>query len=468
MNRIYSCIDLKSFYASVECMDRKLNPLTTNLVVADSERTEKTICLAVSPSLKKYGLSGRARLFEVVQKINEANYLRKKNNNYKEFIGKSYNSEELKQNNRIKIDYIVATPRMGEYIKYSTKIYDVYLKYLSKDDIFVYSIDEVFCDITDYLKTSKLTPREFVTKIIHDVYKTTGITATAGIGSNLYLAKIAMDIGAKHTEADIYGVRIAELDEISYRKKLWNHKPLTDFWRVGKGISKKLEDNNLFTMGDIARCSIENEDLLYKLFGVNAELLIDHAWGYEPCTMKDVKSYKPTSTCMSSGQVLHEPYDYNNTKLIIKEMIDLLSLDLVEKSLVTDQIVLTINYDIECLTNNNISKYYDGEITTDFYGRKAPKPAHGTINLKYKTSSSKLLTESALELYDRIINKKLLTRKINISLNNLKDEKEKDREIRIEQFSLFTDYKKMNNKIENERKVNKDLANIIIIKQIYA
>ena len=471
MNRIYACIDLKSFYASVECMDRNLNPLTTNLVVADSERTEKTICLAVSPSLKKYGLSGRARLFEVVQKINEANYLRKKNNYYKEFIGKSYNSEELKNNNRLKIDYIVATPRMGEYIKYSTKIYDVYLKYISKDDIFVYSIDEVFCDITDYLKTSKLTPREFITKIIHDVYKTTGITATAGIGSNLYLAKIAMDIVAKHTEADIYGVRIAELDEKSYRKQLWNHTPLTDFWRVGKGISKKLEENNMYTMGDIAKCSIDNEDLLYDLFGINAELLIDHAWGYEPCTMKNIKSYKPSSTSISSGQVLHEPYNYNNTKLIIKEMMDLLSLDLVEKSLVTDQIVLTINYDIECLTNSNISKYYEGEIVKDFYGRKVPKPAHGTINLKHKTSSSKLLTESVIKLYDRIIDKKLLTRKINISLNNLLNEKESKKGIRIEQYSLFTDYKKLDDQIKKERQEeqeeNKIQHTILDIKKKY-
>jgi len=471
MSRIYACIDLKSFYASVECMDRKLNPLTTNLVVADSERTEKTICLAVSPSLKKYGLSGRARLFEVVQKINEANYLRKKNNYYKEFFSSSYNDLELKNNNRLKIDYIVATPRMGEYIKYSTKIYNVYLKYLSKDDIFVYSIDEVFCDITDYLKTNNLTPREFITKIIHDVYKTTGITATAGIGSNLYLAKIAMDIVAKHTDADKYGVRIAELDEMSYRKQLWNHTPLTDFWRVGKGISKKLEENNLFTMGDIARCSIDNEDLLYKLFGVNAELLIDHAWGYEPCTMKDIKSYKPTTNSLSSGQVLHEPYNYNDTKLIIKEMIDLLSLDLVEKNLVTNQIVLTINYDIECLTNINISKYYDGEIVKDFYGRKVPKPAHGTINLKYKTSSSKVLTESVLNLYDRIINKKLLTRKINIALTNITDEKESKKEKRIEQYSLFTDYKKINEQIEKERieeqEENKIQQTIIDIKKKY-
>ena len=471
MNRIYACIDLKSFYASVECVERNLDPLTTNLVVADSERTEKTICLAVTPSLKKYGLSGRSRLFEVVQKINKENYERKKNNNYKNFKGSSYNELELNKNKYLKIDYIVALPRMSHYIKYSASIYNVYLKYLSPDDIFVYSIDEIFCDITNYLKVSNLTPREFITKIIHDVYKTTGITATAGIGTNLYLAKVAMDIVAKHTEADIYGVRIAGLDEMTYRKKLWNHRPLTDFWRVGKGIAKKLEDNSIYTMGDVARYSIQNEDLLYKLFGVNAELLIDHAWGYESCTIESIKNYKPESNSISSGQVLHSPYNYINAKLIVKEMIDLLSLDLVDKNLVTNQLVLTINYDIECLTNENIRSNYFGEVTTDFYGRKVPKPAHGTINLEYKTSSSKELTKAIETLYDRIINKKLLIRKINISANNLTNENIAKQEKKIEQFNLFTDYKKKDEeiiqKIEKEQEENKIQHTILDIKKKY-
>ena len=466
MNRVYICIDLKSFYASVECKERNLNPLTTNLVVADSERTEKTICLAVSPSLKSYGLPGRARLFEVVQKINEVNYERKKKNNYKSFTSSSYDYNELNKNNRLKVDYIVAKPRMAYYIKYSTDIYNVYLKYLSPDDIFVYSIDEVFCDITNYLNLYKKTPREFVTTIIHDVYKTTGITATAGIGTNLYLAKIAMDIVAKHTSADKYGVRIAELDEMTYRQKLWNHKPLTSFWRVGAGIAKKLEDNNMFTMGDVARCSIDNEDLLYKLFGVNAELLIDHAWGWEPCTIESIKSYKPTSNSISSGQVLHCPYNFKQAKTVVKEMTDSIALDLVEKQLVTSQLVLTINYDIESLNRN-----YDGEITTDFYGRKVPKPAHGTINLDHKTSSSKLLTEAIVKLYDRIIDKKLLIKKINISVNNVVKEELAKKEKRIEQISLFTNYKNHEEQMKKEKleeeKENKIQHTIIDIKKKY-
>ena len=309
MNRIYACIDLKSFYASVECKERGLDPLTTNLVVADSQRTEKTICLAVSPSLKSYGIPGRARLFEVVQKVRDANNKRKKANNIYRFTSKSSNITELNKNKYLEIDFIIAKPRMSYYIKYSTDIYNVYLKYLSKEDIYVYSIDEIFCDITNYLSYSNLSPKELVTKIIHDVYKTTGITATAGIGTNPYLAKVAMDIVAKKAEPDKYGVRIAYLDEFGYRKFLWSHKPLTSFWRVGVGYAKKLEEHNLYTMGDIARCSLNNEDLLYKLFGVNAEILIDHAWGVEPCTIKDIKSYKPQRNSISTGQVLHCPYD---------------------------------------------------------------------------------------------------------------------------------------------------------------
>ena len=409
MNRIYACIDLKSFYASVECKERNLDPLKTNLIVADPSRTEKTICLAVSPSLKSYGIKGRARLFEVVQKIKQVNYERKKQTSNYKLIGKSYNADILKNNPNLAVDYIIAPPRMSYYMKYSTNIYNVYLKYLAPEDIYVYSIDEVFCDITNYLTYNKMTPRQLVTKMIHDVYETTGITATAGIGTNMYLAKIAMDIVAKHTEPDKLGVRMAELDEMSYRKTLWRHKPLTSFWRVGPGYAKKLEENGLYTMGDIARCSLTNEDLLYKLFGVNAETLIDHAWGWEPCTIEDIKSYTPTRNSITSGQVLHCPYTYQKTKLIIKEMSDLLALDLVSKKLVTDQLILTIGYDIENLTNSNI--HYDGPITTDHYGRKIPKHAHGTINLDHKTSSSKIIMENMLILFDRIINKKLLIRR---------------------------------------------------------
>ena len=468
---IYCCIDLKSFYASVECMERGLDPLKTNLVVADKKRTEKTICLAVSPSLKAYGISGRARLFEVVQKVNEINYKRKFKAKNHEFTGESYDSEELKNNPNLKLDYIAAPPQMGKYMKYSTSIYSIYLKYVSKNDIYPYSIDEVFIDITNYLKTAKMTPREMLTTMIHDVYKQTGITATGGIGTNMYLAKIAMDIGAKHVKADKNGVRIAELDEMSYRKLLWNHRPLTDFWRVGKGYSKKLEENNIFTMGDVARCSIENEELLYKLFGVNAELLIDHAWGYEPCTMKDVKNFKPETNSLSSGQVLHCPYNYKQTKLIVKEMTDLLVLDLVEKNYVTNQLVLTIGYDVENLTNPRIKNSYNGEITLDRYGRKIPKHAHGTINLKKQTSSTKIIMKAIDELYERIIDKNLLVRRINVVACNLIKENEIQEKKQDEQMSLFVDYKKQeqeNTKEKIKRKQENNLQHAIIdIKKKY-
>ena len=376
LQHIYVSIDLKSFYASVECNERGLNPITTNLVVADSSRTEKTICLAVSPSLKSYGIPGRARLFEVVQKVKEVNIERKRHAPNQTFTGSSYDNIALKRNSDLELTYLVAPPRMAYYIKYSTKIYNIYLKWFSSDDIYVYSIDEVFIDITHYLKTYKLSARDLVTKVIQDIYENTGITATAGIGTNLYLCKVAMDIVAKHVEPNKNGVRIAGLDELTYRKLLWNHRPLTDFWRVGKGYSNKLEEHRIYTMGDIARTSLNNEDLLYKLFGVNAELLIDHAWGYEPCTIKQIKSYKPSTNSICSGQVLHCPYDYKKTELIVKEMAELLSLDFVEKNLVTDQIVLTIGYDIENLTNSQISNLYKGEITIDRYGRRIPKHAH--------------------------------------------------------------------------------------------
>ena len=434
MNKFYVCIDLKSFYASVECKERNLDPLNTNLVVADQERTDKTICLAVSPSLKSYGLPGRCRLFEAKQKIKEINYLRRKNNNYKKFTGKSYIDSELKNNKTLELDFIIAPPRMKKYMKYSTDIYKIYLKYIAPEDIFVYSIDEVFCDITSYLNTYKLKPKELVSKIIKDVYETTGITATAGIGTNLYLAKISMDIVAKHTKPNEIGVRIAEINEMSYRKLLWDHKPLTDFWRVGRGYAKKLEQNNMFTMGDVARCSINNENLLYKLFGINAELLIDHAWGFEPTTMQDIKNYKPETNSISEGQVLHCPYNYEKTKLIVKEMIDNLSFNLVNKEKVTNQIVLTIGYDISNLTDPKIRQNYKGEITFDQYGRMIPKHSHGTINLDHKTSSSKILMQKTIELYERIINKNLLVKRINITASNIVDEKE----INYEQLNIFT------------------------------
>ena len=385
-DKIYIAIDLKSFYASVECQERGLNPLTTNLVVADNSRTEKTICLAISPSLKQYGIPGRARLFEVIQKVNEVNSQREILAPNNKFTCASYDDIALKKNKDLELSYIIAPPRMKFYMEYSTKIVNIYLKWFSMEDIYVYSIDEVFIDVTHYLQTYKMTPRELVTKVIKNVYDETGITATAGIGTNLYLCKIAMDIVAKHTEPDKYGVRIAGLDEKTYRKYLWGHKPLTDFWRVGKGISKKLEQNGMTSMGDVARMSIKNEELLYKLFGINAELLIDHAWGYEPCTIESIKSYKPVMNSISSGQVLHCPYNYEDTKLIVKEMTELLSLDLVKKGLVTSKLVLTIGYDINNLTNPEISQNYNGDITIDRYGRKVPKHAHGTINIDHKTA----------------------------------------------------------------------------------
>ncbi len=461
------CIDLKSFYASVECKERGLDPLDTNLVVADSSRTDKTICLAVTPSLKAYGLGGRCRLFEAKQKVREINYQRRKDNNYKSFTGKSYIAKELNKNKNLELDFIIATPRMKLYMKYSTDIYNIYLKYIAPEDILVYSIDEVFCDITGYLNTYNIKPEELVIKMIKDVYDTTGITATAGIGTNMYLAKVAMDITAKKMQPNEFGVRMARLDEYSYKKLLWDHKPLTDFWRVGKGYQKKLEANNMYTMGDVARMSINNEDLLFKLFGVNAEFLIDHAWGYEPCTIKDAKSYKPASNSISEGQVLHCPYNYEKTSLIVREMVDNLSLQLVEKHLVTNQIVLTIGYDIDNLTNPKISRFYDGEITTDYYGRQVPKHAHGTANIDHRTSSSKVMTEEVMKLFKRIVNPILLTRRINVSACNLVSEEYKENKPSFSQLDLFTNYEEASKKKEqdkldeiNERKIQKTLLNI--------
>ena len=446
MNKVYLCIDLKSFYASVECTERNLNPLTTNLVVADFSRTEKTICLAVTPSLKQYGLSGRSRLYEVVQRVREINYQRKKNNNYRPFKDKSYDIDKLNIDKSLELDFIIAKPRMNLYIEYSIKIYNIYLKYISKADIHVYSIDEVFMDITNYLDYYKLSPSRLATKIVMDIYNTTGITATCGIGTNMYLAKVAMDILAKHEKPNREGVRIASLDEIIYRERLWEHTPLTDFWRVGRGISNKLNKNNIYTMGDLALYSLTNEDKLYKLFGVNAELLIDHAWGYEPCTMKDIKCYKPDNNSLSSGQVLHLPYDYNKTKLIVKEMTEELVLDIVSKHLLTNQIVLTISYDIDNLNNN-----YNGEITKDYYGRYTPKPSHGSIKLDNYTSSSKVIIESINKLYTKIVNSNLLIRRINIAFINLITEEENNNRINYTQLDLFS-----NNNIDNKEEEKED------------
>ena len=465
MERVYLCIDLKSFYASVECRERNLDPMNTNLVVADESRTEKTVCLAISPTMKQYGLGGRARLYEVLQKAREVNYQRKKANKYKPFSKKSFLDNELKNDNSLELDFIIASPQMKKYMDYSTKIYNVYLKYIAPEDIYVYSIDEVFCDLTNYLKHYNMTAKELVIKMIHDVYKTTGITATAGIGTNMYLAKVAMDIVAKHADADEYGVRLAEIDEIGYRKLLWNHKPLTSFWRVGQGYAKKLESKGLYTMGDIARCSLNNEDLLYKMFGVNAELLIDHAWGWEPCTIKDVKSYKPTTNSVSSGQVLHCPYEYKKARLIVKEMSDLLALDLVAKNLVTNQLVITIGYDIDNLTIPEIKAKYDGDITLDHYGREVPKHAHGTINLDHYTSSSKTIMEYMLKLFDRVINKDLLIRRVNIVANNVvKPESVKNKPI-VQQFDLFSnneEQEKLKRKELEDEKEEKKVQEVLL------
>ena len=454
--RSYIAIDLKSFYASVECKERELDPMTTNLVVADKSRTEKTICLAVSPSLKSYGIPGRARLFEVVQKVKEVNKRRICIAPGKKFAGTSVDNEEIKLHPELELDYITAVPRMALYMKYSTEIYNIYLKYVAPEDIHVYSIDEVFMGVTDYLNTYRMTARQLAGKIIQEIQQETSIAATAGIGTNLYLCKVAMDIVAKHIKADKDGVRIAELDEMSYRRKLWGHRPLTDFWRVGKGYAKKLEEYGLYTMGDIARCSIGkenelyNEDLLYKLFGVNAELLIDHAWGYEPCTMEMVKAYKPETNSVCSGQVLHCPYDFEKAKLVVKEMTDQMVLDLVDKKLVTDQIVLTVGYDIENLNNADRKKQYHGEVTIDRYGRRIPKHAHGTTNLKRQTSSTKMITDAVIELYDRIVDRNLLVRRINITANRLVDENSVKKEEVYEQLDLFTDYEAQRKKQEEE------------------
>ena len=423
MQRTYIAIDLKSFYASVECVDRGLDPLTTNLVVADESRTDKTICLAVTPSLKEYGIGGRARLFEVRQKARG-------------------------------VDFIIAKPQMAHYMEVSSKIYSIYLKYIAPEDIHVYSIDEVFMDVTAYLGTYKTTAHELAMKMIRDVLSQTGITATAGIGTNMYLCKVAMDIVAKRMPADKDGVRIAELDEMSYRRQLWDYRPITKFWRVGQGIAQKLAYYGIDTMGKLARMSVQNEDLLYDLFGVNAELLIDHAWGWEPCTMDAVKAYRPETNSFSSGQVLQEPYDFEKGRVVIREMAESMALDLVSKQLVTDQLVLTIGYDAESLTRPEIRAKYNGPITINHYGKPVPKHAHGTFNFKKPTSSSRLIMDGAAELFDRHVNPELLIRRLNLTTNHVKDEATVNAQVsdvKYEQLDLFTDYETLNKQRKEEK-----------------
>lgn len=448
-DRTYIAIDLKSFYASVECVDRGLDPLTTNLVVADRSRTEKTICLAVSPSLKAYGIGGRARLFEVVQRVRAVNYERRREAGW-HFTGKSVNDTELKAHPDWELDYIAAPPRMAHYIEVSTKVYQTYLKYIAPEDIHVYSIDEVFMDVTSYLRLYKTTAHELAMRMIRDVLATTGITATAGIGSNMYLAKVAMDIVGKHVAADKDGVRIAELDELSYRQKLWNHRPLTAFWRVGRGIAQKLAEFGITTMGQIARKSLHNEEFFYQLFGVNAELLIDHAWGWEPCTIDYVKAYKPEFNSFSSGQVLQEPYSNEKARVVVHEMADAMALELFAKRLVTDQLVLTISYDTENLTDPERRARYIGPVTTDYYGRTVPKHAHGTENLERQTSSSSMICEAVLRLYDRITDHDLLIRRITLVTNHVMSEEQAKGDEGPAQLDLFTDYEAEKRKKEEE------------------
>ena len=452
---IYIAIDLKSFYASVECVERKLDPLTTHLVVADASRTEKTICLAVSPSLKAYGIPGRARLFEVVQRIRQVNRERVRKAPGQKFTGTSHLIEELNQHPELGVDYIVAPPRMAFYMDYSTRIYDVYLRYVAPEDIHVYSIDEVFMDVTHYLKTYQMTAKQLASKIIMEIYRDTGITATGGIGTNLYLCKVAMDIMAKHAYPDENGVRIAFLDEMTYRKYLWDHRPLTDFWRVGHGYAKKLAEQGIYTMGDIARCSIGkekeyyNEELLYKLFGINAELLIDHAWGYEPCTIADIKNYKPEEKSIGSGQVLTCAYSTDKAKIVVLEMAEQISYDLFEKGLTAKQAILTVGYDRESLIRTN----YKGEVKTDHYGRKIPKHAHGTENFPNATAS---LSDTVSKLYDRIIDKKLLVRRITLSVGKVHSKQD----VEYQQLNLFTDYAALKKEQEKEKKLQESLLSI--------
>lgn len=464
--RTYISIDLKSFFASVECVERGLDPLSTNLVVADISRTEKTICLAVSPSLKAYGIGGRARLFEVVQRVREVNDNRRSAVRTR-LVGKSYSDSMLKAHPEMELDYIVASPQMSHYIDFSNRIYKIYLKYVSEEDIFVYSIDEVFMDVTDYLSIYKMTANELAMTMIRDVLHTTGITATAGIGTNMYLCKVAMDIVAKHIPADENGVRVAELDEMSYRRLLWNHRPLTSFWRVGRGIAEKLEMYGIDTMGKLARFSLEHEDFLYNMFGVNAELLIDHAWGWEPCTMQAVKAYRPETNSVCSGQVLQQPYSFDKARVVAQEMADALSLDLADKHLVTDQLVLTVSYDTETLSDASISARYQGELKKDYYGRMAPKHSHGTVNLPSFSSSSYLLTGELCKLFDRIVHRDLMVRRLNLTANHVVNESLQKNSFNPLQMELFCDYEQQERQrmeeeiaIKKERRTQETLLDI--------
>ncbi len=458
--RTYIAIDLKSFYASVECVERGLDPLTTNLVVADESRTEKTICLAVSPSLKAYGVPGRPRLFEVVQRVKKVNAQRARSAPGHTLGQAESDDTKVRSHPSLALGYIVAVPRMAHYMETSTRIFNTYTKYVSPEDIHVYSIDEVFIDATRYLQTYKLTAREFAMKLILDVLRTTGITATAGIGTNLYLAKVAMDVMAKHIAPDKNGVRVAELDEMSYRRELWDHRPLTDFWRAGRGYARKWEANGMFTMGDVARCSVQDEERLYNLFGINAELLIDHAWGWEPCTIADIKSYKPEANSIGAGQVLQGPYEFEKAKLIVREMTEGLALELVDKGLVTNQLVLTIGYDTESLKGET---GYEGPVTTDRYGRKVPKHAHGTANLERRTASTRLLTDAAMELFDRIVDKHLLVRRVYITATHVISEREAETDTPMEQLDLFSDpeaQRQEEEKLQKERRMQEAMLQI--------
>lgn len=450
-SRIYIAFDLKSFYASVECRERGLDPMDTNLVVADESRTDKTICLAVTPSLKSFGIPGRGRLFEVRQRMTEINAERRFCAPQHRLCGTSCFSSELQANPALAADFITAPPRMALYMEYSTRIYTIYMKYAAPEDIVVYSIDEVFMDVTDYLAAFHLTPHALAAKIIQDVFSETGITATAGIGTNLFLCKAAMDIVAKHIPPDENGVRIAGLDEMSYRRTLWTHRPLTDFWRVGRGYARKLMENGMFTMGDVALCSVTHEDLLYTLFGKNAELLIDHAWGWEPCTIKDIKNYRPASQSLGSSQVLPCPYSPEKARLVLQEMADLLVLDLTDKSLVTDQLVITVGYDIENLSDPKRACNYRGPVVLDPYGRRIPKHAHGTASLNHHTASAREIMSAAGELFNRIVDPDLLIRRLSVTANHTLPESTASQSIRYEQLDLFTDYADLENRYNQEQ-----------------
>lgn len=448
--RTYIAIDLKSFYASVECVERGLDPLNANLVVADESRTQKTICLAVSPSLKAYGISGRARLFEVVQRVREINNERRRDIAWRPFSQKSHLASELQAHPDYELDFVIAPPRMSHYIQCSTRIYEVYLKYIAPEDIHVYSIDEVFIDATAYLKTLKMSAHDLAMTMIREVLRATGITATAGIGTNMYLSKIAMDIVAKKMPADKDGVRIAALDEMGYRQKLWDHQPLTDFWRVGKGIQARLAQYGFNTMGDIARASLHHEDLLYRLLGVNAELLIDHAWGYEPCTIELVKAYRPETHSICSGQVLTCAYEYEKALVVVQEMAEGLALDLLDKGLVTDQLVLDVGYDVDNIKRTDINANYSGDIVTDRFGRQTPKPAHGSENLDKPAFAASRLVGAATRLFERVANPMLLVRRMSLTANHVAPESHITE--KPQQLDLFADYEAIRREQEAERK----------------